>query len=155
MNTELPKYIHGNQENLPKTLASRVSYIRNIRRLHIAELSQQSRVSVELLEDIEAGIETWLPTSIRQRIARVLKVDPNILEEVEIKIINKDVFPKNPPFELLERLQDEILSGNKDLKCPQCQSPLKTWIQEGLDLNGISVKSAKAHCTVCIFQLRQ
>ena len=155
MNTEPPKYIHGNQENLPKTLASRVSYIRNIRRLHIAELSQQSRVSIELLEDIEAGIETWLPTSIRQRIARVLKVDPNILEEVETKTINEEALYKNPPFELLERLQDEILSGNKDLKCPQCQNSLRTWIQEGFDLNGNLIKSAKAHCTVCIFQLRQ
>ena len=82
---DLPKYIHESQENLPKTLASRVSFLRNARRIHIAELSLQAKVPLQLLEDIEAGIETWLPTSIRQRISIVLKVDPKILEEVEVK----------------------------------------------------------------------
>ena len=76
---DLPKYIHGPQEDLPKTLASRVSFIRNARRIHMADLSLRAKVPLELLEDIEAGIETWLPTSVRQRIARVLKVDPIIL----------------------------------------------------------------------------
>ena len=153
MNTELPKYLHGHNENLPKTLASRVSYIRNARRLHIAELSEQARVPIELLEDIEAGIETWLATTIRQRIARVLKVDPDILEEVEVKSIKQD-FECNPPIELLERIQEDILSGVIDTKCPICQSPLKSWIQEGFDLNEQSIKIPKAHCTVCVFQLK-
>ncbi|OGI19827.1 MAG: hypothetical protein A3B68_08435 [Candidatus Melainabacteria bacterium RIFCSPHIGHO2_02_FULL_34_12] len=151
---DLPKYIHGKEDGLPKTLASRVSFIRNARQIHIAELSYQARVPLKLIEDIEAGIETWLPTTVRQRIARVLKVDPNILEEVEVKIINNEFLPKDPPVELMERIQDEILSGNKNLKCPQCQNLLKVWIQEGFDLNGNPVKSAKAHCTVCVFQLK-
>ena len=150
----LPKYLHGPKENLPKTLASRISFLRNARRIHIAELSLQAKVSVKLLEDIESGIETWLPTSVRQRIARVLKVDPNILEEVEVKKINTESFPKEPPLELTERIQEEILSGVKNIKCPACSSLLKTWIQEGFDLNGSPMKSAKAHCTVCVFQLR-
>ena len=63
---ELPKYIHGHQEGLPKTLARRVSFLRNARRIHIAELSLKAQVPVKLLEDIEAGIKTWLPVTIRQ-----------------------------------------------------------------------------------------
>ena len=149
---DLPKYIHGPQKDLPKTLASRVSYLRDGRRLHIAELAHQARVSIELIEDIEAGIETWLPTSVRQRIARVLKVDPNILEEVEVKNeINED---KKIPEELVERIKDQILNGENKFTCPSCKSNLKVWIQEGFDLNGNLVKSPKAHCTVCIFQIR-
>ena len=151
---DLPKYLHGPQEDLPKTLASRISFLRNARRIHIAELSLQARVPVKLLEDIEAGIETWLPTSIRQRIARVLKVDPNILEEVEVKKINTEHFPKEPPLELTERIQEEILSGVQDIKCPVCSNPLRIWIQEGFDLNSNPVKTPKAHCTVCVFQLK-
>ena len=151
---DLSKYLHGPQENLPKTLASRVSYLRNSRRIHIAELSHQAKVTVKLLEDIEAGIETWLPVSIRQRIARVLKVDPNILEEVEVKDKTSEDFPKDPPLELVERIQEEILSGKKDLNCPICGSPLRAWIQEGLDLNEQPTKTPKAHCTVCVFQLK-
>ncbi len=151
---DLPKYIYGSQEGLPKTLASRVSFIRNTRRIHIADLSLRAKVSIELLEDIEAGIETWLSTSVRQRIARVLKVDPIILEEVELKNTNVENFPKDPPLELTERIQEEILSGVKDIKCPVCGKPLRVWIQEGLDLNGNQAKSAKAHCTECVYQLK-
>lgn len=150
---ELPKYIHGHNENLPKTLASRVSYIRNARRIHIVDLSQEARVPIELLEDIEAGIETWLSTAVRQRIARVLKVDPNILEEVEVKNIKQNV-ENDPPAELLERIQEDILSRINNIKCPICQSPLKTWIQEGFDLNEQPIKTPKAHCTACVFQLK-
>lgn len=149
---ELPKYIHGPQNNLPKTLASRVYYLRNARQIHIAELSSQARVPLQLVEDIEAGIETWLPVSIRQRIARVLKVDPKILEEVEVKKIKQE--DKHIPLELIERIQNDILSGAKNLKCPSCQSPLKTWIQDAFDLNDLPIKIPKAHCTVCLFQLR-
>lgn len=152
---ELPKYIHGQQSNLPKTLASRVSFLRNSRRIHLEELSVHARVSLKLIEDIEAGIETWLPTAIRQRIARVLKVDPKILEEVEVKNHYGENLPKEPPLELAERIQEDILSGVKNIKCPLCENTLKIWIQEGFDLNDRPVKIAKAHCTVCIFQLRK
>ena len=151
---DLPKYIHGHQEGLPKTLASRMSFLRNARRIHIRELSHEARVSIELLEDIESGIETWLPTSIRQRIARVLKVDPNILEEVEVKNEMKEELSKEPPLELIERIQEDILYGVKNIPCPICQSPLRVWVQEGFDLNRNSIKTPKAHCTVCVFLLK-
>ena len=151
---DLPKYLHGPQESLPKTLASRISFLRNERRLHIAELSYQARVSVKMLEDIEAGIETWLPVTVRQRIARVLKVDPNILEEVEIKNTTSENSYKEPPRELIERIQSDILSGEKNIRCPLCQNELRVWIQQGLDLNEEQIKTPKAHCTVCIFQLK-
>lgn len=151
---DLPKYIHGHEENLPKSLASRVSYIRNARRIHIEEMSQQARVSIKFLEDIEAGIETWLPTTVRQRIARILKVDPHILEEVEVKHKKSSDLPKNPPLEIYERIEEEIISGNKNIKCPVCGEALKIWIQEGLDLNGNPIKTAKGHCTVCVFQIK-
>lgn len=151
---ELPKYIHGSQEGLPNTLASRVSFLRNARRIHIQELAYEARVPLDLIEEIEAGIETWLPISIRQRIARVLKVDPIILEEVEVKNLYTDDLQKDPPIELIERIQDEILSGKKSIKCPLCQNLLRVWIQEGLDLNENLTRSAKAHCTVCVFQLK-
>ena len=150
---DLPKYIHGQQEGLPKTLASRVSFLRNKRCLHIAELSHQARVPLELLEDIEAGIDRWLPTSIRQRIARVLKVDPNILEEVEIKDSNLN-FETVISQKSIKKIQDEILFSMKEIKCPLCNSLMRTWIQEGFDLNGVPIKSAKGHCKICVFQLR-
>ena len=151
---DIPKYIHSEQEGLPKTLASRVSFLRNERRIHIADLSYQARVSIKLLEDIEAGIETWLPTAIRQRIARILKVDPNILEEVEIKNLNIDEVYRNPPGELIERICEEILEGVSDIKCPICESKMKTWIQEGFDLNGFQIKTPKGYCKNCVFQVR-
>ena len=151
---DLPKYIHDPHENLPKTLASRVSFLRNARRIHIAELSLQAKVPVKLLEDIEAGIETWLPTAVRQRIARVLKVDPKILEEVEVKNLDIAQVYRNPPGELMERICEEILEGASDIKCPLCSSEMKVWIQDGFDLNGKPIKTPKGYCKSCIFQIR-
>lgn len=151
---DLPKYIHGHIKGLPKTLARRVSFLRNARRIHIAELSLKARVPVKLLEDIEAGIETWLPVTIRQRIANILRVDPNILEEVEVKNITGQDLPKEPPLELLERISEDILSGVKNINCPLCNNPLRVWVQEGFDLNESPIKTSKAHCTVCVFQLK-
>lgn len=152
---DLPKYIHGPQEDLPKTLAARISFIRDSRGLHVFELSKLARVSTKLLEDVEAGIETWLPVAVRQRIARILNIDPNILEEVEIKNKASEALTKVPPLELLERIEEEILSGIKDVNCPVCGNKLRTWIQEGFDLNSNPVKSAKGYCTVCVFQLKK
>ena len=151
---DLPKYIHDPQENLPKTLASRVSFLRNARRIHIAELSLQAKVPIKLLEDIEAGIETWLPVSVRQRISIVLKVDPKILETVEVKNIKAEDLYRNPPGELIERLCEEILNGVNDMKCPLCNSEMKVWIQDGLDLNGVPIKTPKGYCKSCVFQVR-
>ena len=151
---DLPKYIHESQENLPKTLASRVSFLRNARRIHITELSLQAKVPLQLLEDIEAGIETWLPTSIRQRISIVLKVDPKILEEVEVKNKKFEGLYKEPPGELIERICEEILEGTSDIKCPTCGSEMKTWLQDGFDLNGVPIKTPKGYCKSCVFQIR-
>ena len=151
---DIPKYIHESQENLPKTLASRVSFLRNARRIHIAELSLQAKVPIKLLEDIEAGLETWLPTSIRQRISIVLKVDPKILEEVEVKNKKIEGLYKEPPGELIERICEEILEGNLDIKCPTCGSEMKVWIQDGFDLNENPIKTPKGYCKSCIFQVR-
>ena len=151
---DLPKYIHDPHEKLPKTLASRVSFLRNARRIHIAELSLQAKVPIKLLEDIEAGIETWLPTSIRQRISIVLKVDPKILEEVEVKNLKAEELYRNPPGELIERICEEILEEKNDIKCPACGSEMKTWIQDGFDLNDKPIKTPKGYCKSCVFQVR-
>ncbi len=151
---DLPKYIHSFHDSLPKTLASRVSFLRNGRRIHIAELSLQAKVPIKLLEDIEAGIETWLSTSIRQRISIVLKVDPKILEEVEVKNQTSDEVYRNPPGELIERICEEILEGVNDIKCPLCSSEMKAWIQDGFDLNGEPIKTPKGYCKSCVFQLK-
>ena len=149
----LPKYIQNKEHNLPNTLAARVSFIRNARGIHILELAKEARVSVNLIEEVESGIETWLSVAVRQRIARVLKVDPIILEEVEIKREFKDLL-KDPQLEIIERIQNEIMDGVRNITCPVCGHPLKIWIQEGFDLNENPVKSPKAHCTVCVFQLK-
>ena len=150
---DLLKYLHGPQKDLPNTLAARLSFLRNERRLHIAELALLAKVDVKMLEELEAGIETWLPTSVRQRIARVLKVDPIILEEVEKKYESYEG-NKKIPYELIEKLQEQILNKEKEINCPLCSSLLRAWIQEGFDINGNPSIAAKAHCTSCLFQLR-
>lgn len=153
MNMDIPKFIHGTYENLPDTLAKRVSFLRNSRGIHIFELSKRARVSVDFIEQIEAGIETWLSISIRQRISRVLKVDPNILEEVEKKIVSPEILKKIPDS-VIKKIKQKIMDGEKNTPCPACGKPMRVWVQEGFDLIGNSTSSPKGYCRSCIFQIK-
>lgn len=149
----IPKFIHGKYDGLPSTLARRVAFLRDARGVHISELSRRARVSQDLLEQIEAGVETWMAVAIRQRVARVLKVDPHILEEVETRI-DEEFKLADPPEKVLSDIKDRILDGEKLIECPACGKPMKVWIQEGFDLVNNTIVTPKGHCMTCIFQIK-
>ena len=70
---------------LPETLAKRVQFLRDQRDLTQRQLAQQAALPLQQIEDIEAGLELFLSPDIRQRLARILRVKANVLEEVELK----------------------------------------------------------------------
>lgn len=150
---QYPKFLHGQFDTLPDTLAKRVRFIRDLRSIHIAELAHQARVDLDVIESIEAGVETWLSVAVRQRIARVLKIDPSLLEEVEVK--TKSSLPERriSPQEYID-LKNQIMNNAEHIKCPICGCRLKTWIQHGFDVLENPITTPKAHCTECTFQLR-
>ena len=47
-------------------------------------LAEKASISIEVLEDIESGQELFLPVTIRQKLARVLKCSPEEIKKYEL-----------------------------------------------------------------------
>jgi transcriptional regulator with XRE-family HTH domain len=134
---------------LAPTLARRVGQLRDLRNMTTKDLGRISRFGQQRIEDLEAGIETWLSVTDRQTLAKALVVEPSILQEVETQ---PGLFPSTNNMDN-QRLHEAILNGARDLECPQCRSTLKCSIQEGLDIEGKPIRFAKAYCSQCPFVL--
>jgi hypothetical protein len=114
------------------------------------DVARSSRLGLARIEDLEAGLETWMSATDRQMLAKALSVDPFLLQEVESR----------PPAEgdkLLEeeaRITHAILQGVRDLECPNCGGSLRCSVTDALDIDGQPTRFAKAFCTKCPFILR-
>ena len=122
---------------LESTLASRLNQLRQFRNLSKKELAQAVRMTEERIDDIESGLETWLSAAERQIIAKALYIDPNLLKEVEYRPADSS----HPSYasmsvEINTSLTDSILSGMRDLACPQCGNTLRCSVQKRVDING-------------------
>ncbi|MCA0312785.1 MAG: helix-turn-helix domain-containing protein [Candidatus Melainabacteria bacterium] len=141
-------------EPLETTLSRRVSQLRRLRNLTLEEVSERTNFTVARLEDIEAGLETWLSATDRQKLARALTVDPPVLQEVEVKPrLEPSADPKRWQA-ILDDLTESILLGARELSCPQCGHTLRCRVQEGLDINENPIFFAKAFCQKCPFTLK-
>jgi len=118
--------------------------------LSIIGLANKTNIKLEILEDIEAGKELFLSVTQRQQIARVLKLSPKELKEhersYEFQEISDDV---------IDSLKAQILNHKTDLRCPMCGEPLVTRIAKMYDLDDNLVLQPKAHCTKCVFQIKE
>lgn len=140
-------------DNLEATLARRVAQLREMRNLTRLDLAERSYFPLERLEDIEAGIETWLSASDRQKLARALVVDPITLQEVEVRrALDKEDTVQYAA--ILREISDSVLTGARELTCPQCGNTLRCRVQEGLDIDGQPIYFAKAYCLKCPFTLK-
>lgn len=104
--------------------------------------------STDIIEDLEDGKTLFLPTTIRQVLAKVLKCEPH-----EIKKLEKDISSNIISPEIIESLKELILNGAGGLKCPKCGAPLVTRIAKMYDLEDNLILHPKAHCTKCPFQI--
>lgn len=138
------------KNTLPETLARRVSYLREMLNLTREELASKSNLEMELIDSIEDGTETFLSNGIRQKIAKGLKISPNILKQVEKKPIIKNVTKEET-----EAIESLILQGKtEDLSCPQCGKALIAKVLTLYDLYDKPMKHAKARCSQCPFQIK-
>lgn len=135
---------------LGQTLAQRVKQLREHRNMTVKDLARWSRFSMNRIEDIESGIETWLSSSDRQLLCKALVVEPFLLEEVEVRSSSID----SKALEIARYdLAQFILRGDCDLKCPLCGGSLRCSIQDAFDLEGNPVRLPKAFCISCPFVL--
>lgn len=135
---------------LGKTLARRVQQLREVRNMTVKDLGKLSRLGIERIENIEAGIETWLSVTERQLLAKALTVEPGVLQDGEVRSSSN----LNDRADTNARLEQAILDGARDLQCPNCGGTLKCSVQEALDIEERPTRFAKAYCLKCPFILR-
>lgn len=133
---------------MKKTLAQFIQQKREDIGLSTKGLSLKSGVDLNIIEDIEDGKELFLPVTIRQNLAKVLKCHPEEIRRLEKDFRNEEVSPK-----VIDSLKELILNGAGGLKCPKCGAPLVTKIEKMYDLEDNLVLHPKAHCSKCVFQI--
>lgn len=141
-----------NNMPLKGTLAGRVNQLREFRNMTVKDLAKSTRMTIQRIEDMESGFETWLSSTDRQILAKALRVEPSILKEVEWR-------PEIPELaevsrETMEELADNILHGERNLDCPRCKSPMTCYVQEAIDLEDNKIFLPMASCTKCPFVLK-
>lgn len=132
------------------SLASFVSFTREHMGISQVGLAKKANLSEKEIEAIEGGIDLFLSSTVRQKLAKALKVNPS-----DIKIYEKSFNLKNDFDETsLEILKERILQGDDELFCPVCSSKLNVRIAKMFDLEDNLVFVPKANCTKCPFQLK-
>lgn len=134
---------------MKKTLAQFIQQKRDDLGLSPKGLAMESNLDIKLIEDIEAGKELFLPITARQSIAKVLRCHPE-----EIRRLEKDFDNNLVSQQIIDSIKELILNGAGGLKCPRCGANLITKIEQMYDLEDNIVYHPKAHCTKCVFQIK-
>ena len=133
------------------SLAQFVSETRENIGLSQSGLAKKSSLPLKTIEEIESGEELFLASTIRQKLARGLKLNPS-----DIKIHEKHPdLSLLPETEQISIIKQRILNHDvEDLKCPVCDSKLVTRIAKMYDLEDNLILVPKARCEKCPFQIK-
>ena len=135
-----------------KALSEYVTELREKVGLSVQGLAKKTGLTIEQIEDIEAGKDLFLPATIRQKLAKGLKVNPVEIKQYERILIGAY---DNVTPEYINDVKQAILQGQTDnLKCPICKSKLNTKIVKLLDLENNTALHPKAQCSKCSFQIK-
>lgn len=132
-----------------KTLAQFVQQTREELGLNAKGLAKKCNLELALIERIEAGEELFLPTTVRQNLAKGLRCSLDELKSLEKEFDNNFIAD-----DVINSLKERILSGEKDLICPRCRTLLITKIEKMYDLEDNMVLHPKARCAKCVFQIK-
>ena len=136
------------KENI--SLAQFVSNLREKLGYSKSGLAKRCNLTEETIESIELGQELFLSSTVRQKLAKGLKLNPN-----EIKIYEKDFNIENPvTCEEIESIKLRILNNENEILCPKCKSTLNTRIAKMYDLEDNLILHPKANCSKCTFQIK-
>lgn len=139
------------QKDEEKSLAQFVAETREKSGLSQTGLAKKSALSLKVIEDIESGQELFLASTIRQKLARGLKLNPADIKKYE-KHVNMSFAPDS---EEIIFIKNQILANDvHDLECPVCGSKLITRIAKMYDLEDNLVLIPKARCEKCPFQIK-
>jgi transcriptional regulator with XRE-family HTH domain len=135
-----------------ETLARRVMALRETIGVTQERLARVAHLSLQQIQDIEAGLDLFLAPAVRQRLARALKTSPATLQAVEKIPVLKE--SEQVSLETREHLRDEMMAfPYAHYPCPACQTPLTIRVFERRDLEDNLISEVKAHCAQCLFRL--
>ncbi|MBQ8887787.1 MAG: helix-turn-helix domain-containing protein [Candidatus Gastranaerophilales bacterium] len=139
-------------EEQKKSLSEYVRETREKAGFSVQGLSKKSGLTVEQIEDIEAGKDLFLPATVRQKLAKGLKVNPCDIKEYErILLVSYDAVTDK----YIKSVKRAILDGEtENLRCPICSSKLTTKVVRLLDLENNIALHPKAQCSKCSFQIK-
>ena len=133
-------------------LAQFVFHTRENLGLSVQGLSRKINLDESIISNIESGLELCLSSTVRQKLAKGLRVS---LDEIKLyeKAEDYNFVSKNKIDELRQMILDNM--GNKGFVafCPVCGSKLNTRIAKLYDLEDNLIFHPKANCTKCPFQL--
>lgn len=132
-----------------KSLAQFVQEKREKLGLSASGLAKRCHLGLGVIEQIEAGQELFLSTTVRQSLAKGLKCSLDDIKHLEQEF--KSDFVSE---EIIEEIRQRILDGDKDLTCPRCASALVTRIAKMYDLEDNLMLHPKARCSKCVFQIK-
>ena len=117
------------------------------------DLSEKSSLTIEQIQSIEQGLDLFLPSTIRQKLAKGLKVDNKEIKLYEIK--TDFTLSKNSQ---MDSIRETILLNSQNpnfvIKCPVCGEKLITRIAKLYDLEDNLMLHPKARCPKCPFQIK-
>lgn len=115
-------------------------------------LAKRANLTEEQIQDIEAGKELFLSSTVRQKLAKGLK-----LTSAEIKQYEKEVeisYKGNVPKDFEDTARVKMAAGETDdLKCPICGSDMNFKVVKRYDLEDNLVLHYKASCKKCPYQI--
>ena len=116
------------------------------------DLAFRSSLTLEQVRSIEQGLELFLASTIRQKLAKGLKIENKEIKQYEIK--TDFVLAKNSQMDSIrEMILLNSQNPNFEINCPLCGEKLVTRIAKLYDLEDNLILRPKARCSKCPFQL--
>lgn len=116
------------------------------------QLAEKSSLKLAQLLSIEQGFDLFLSTTIRQKLAKGLKIDNKELKLYETKA-DFNLAKKSKMEEIKELILMNSSNPDYEIFCPNCGAKLITRIAKLYDLEDNLILHPKARCSKCPFQL--
>ena len=114
-------------------------------------LAKRTNLTEDVIADIESGKELFLSSTVRQKLAKGLKITPSQILPYE-RTIRFSIENSN---EYEDEIRVKMQAGEtKDIKCPVCGSDLVFKTVTRYDLEDKLIIHHKASCTKCPFQIK-
>ena len=139
-------------KKLDMSLAQFVILKRESLDLSQEDLALASSLTLEQIQSIEQGLDLFLPSTIRQKLAKGLKIDNKEIKLYEIKT-DFSLGQKNKMDSIREMILLNSNNPNFVIDCPVCGEKLVTRIAKLYDLEDNLILRPKARCSKCPFQL--